>query len=123
MELNKIIKKVLRESIIDWELYHKINKTPTIIETEFEYIPENRKLKLIQNYLDNILVPGNDLICDAKIYYLTKTDQYTITLWVNYDNNNPIVMDEYDNLVDSTWEEIYNMFGIPVSVQRVKSEC
>lgn len=106
MELNKIIKKVLRESII---------------ETEFEHTPENRKLKLIQNYLDNVLVPGNDLICDAKIYYLTKTDQYTINLWVNYDDN--IRMDEYDDLVDTTWDEIYNMFEIPVSVQRVKSEC
>jgi hypothetical protein len=123
MELNKIIKKVLRESIINWELHHKINKTPNIIETESKYSPEERKLKLIQNYLDNILVPGNNLICDAKIYYLTKTEQYTINLWVNYDENNPIVMDEYDDLVDTTWDEIYNMFEIPVSVQRVKSEC
>jgi hypothetical protein len=32
-------------------------------------------------------------------------------------------MDEYDDLVDTTWDEIYNMFEIPVSVQRVKSEC
>jgi hypothetical protein len=123
MELNKIIKKVLRESIINWDLYQKVNKIPTIIETEFTYTPEERKLKLIQKYLDNILVPRNDLICEAKIYYLTKSEQYTITLWVNYDMNSPIVMDEYDDLIDTTWDEIYNMFEIPVSVRRVKSQC
>lgn len=123
MELNKIIKKVLRESIIDWGLYHKIKKTPIIIETEFEHTPEKRKLKLIQNYLDNILVPGNDLICEAKVYFLTKTEQYTINLWVNYDENSPMSFDDYDDLVDTTWDEIYNMFEIPVSVQRIKSEC
>jgi hypothetical protein len=58
-----------------------------------------------------------------KIYYLTKSEQYTITLWVNYDMNSPIAMDEYDDLIDTTWDEIYNMFEIPVSVRRVKSQC
>jgi hypothetical protein len=105
MELNKIIKKVLRESIV----------------IESEHTPENRILKLIQNYLDNVLVPGNNLICDTKIYYSIKDDQYLINLWVNYDDN--IRMDEYDDLVDTTWDEIYNMFEIPVSVQKVRDEC
>jgi len=26
-------------------------------------------------------------------------------------------------LIDTTWDEIYNMFEIPVSVRRVKSQC
>jgi hypothetical protein len=106
MELNKIIKKVLRESII---------------ETELGHTPENRKLKLIQNYLDNVLVPGNDLICKAEIHIHSSRDQYFVTLWV--DTKRPLTVDEYDNLVDNTWDEIYNMFEIGVSVRRVKSEC
>jgi hypothetical protein len=123
-KLYSLIKhKQTNESIIDWDLHHKINKTPTIFESENQYTPENRKLKLIQNYLDNILVPGNELICDAKVYFLTKTEQYTINLWVNYDENSPIIMDVYDDLVDTTWDGIYNMFEISVSIQRVKSEC
>jgi len=121
MELNKIIKKVLRESIIDWDLHHKINKTPIIIETEFKYTQENRKLNLIQNYLDNILVPGNDLICKAEIHKHSSQDEYFVTLWIN--TTRALTKDESEDLVDITWYEIYNMFEIPVSVRRIKSEC
>lgn len=121
MELNKIIKKVLQESIINWELHHKINKIPTIIETEFKYSPEERKLKLIQNYLDNILVPGNKLICKSRVDRFTNRDEYLVTLWVN--TVRPLTTDEYDDLIDNTWDEIYNMFEVPVSVKRVQSKC
>ena len=100
MELKKVIKKVLQESIIDWELHHKINKTSNIIETESKYSPEERKLKLIQKYLDNVLTPQNELIHDAKVYRLTDRD-------------------EYDGLVDDTWDEIVNMFDVPVSIRRI----
>ena len=83
MELNKIIKKVLQESIIDWELHHKINKTSNIIETESKYSPEERKLKLIQKYLDNVLTPQNELIHDAKVYRLTDRDEYACLLYTS----------------------------------------
>lgn len=117
MELNKIIKKVLRESIINWELYHEVKKTPTIIETEFKYSPEERKLKLIQKYLDTVLIPRNELIHDAKVYRLTNRDEYAITIWVNTER--PLNRDEYDGLVDNTWEEIHNMFDVSVSIRRI----
>ena len=117
MELKKVIKKVLQESIIDWELHHKINKTSNIIETESKYSPEERKLKLIQKYLDNVLTPQNELIHDAKVYRLTDRDEYAITIWVNTER--PLNRDEYDGLVDDTWEEIYNMFDVPVSIRRI----
>lgn len=121
MELKKIIKSVLNESIINWELHHKLKKTPTIIETEFKHSPEERKLKLIQNYLDNVLVPNNNLICEAKVYRFTNNDEYAITLWL--DSNMEWGSDEFDNLVDDTWDEIYNMFEVPVSIRRVKGDC
>ena len=121
MELKKIIKSVLNESIINWELHHKLRKTSNIIETEFKHSPEERKLKLIQNYLDNILVPNNNLICDAKVYRFTNNDEYAITLWL--DSNMEWGSDEFDNLVDDTWDEIYNMFEVPVSIRRVKGDC
>lgn len=113
--------KSTNESIIDWELHHKLKKTPTIIETEFKHSPEERKLKLIQNYLDNILVPNNNLICNAKVYRFTNNDEYAITLWL--DSNMEWGPDEFDNLVDDTWDEIYNMFEVPVSIRRVKGDC
>ena len=120
MELNKIIKKVLRESIINWELHHKINKTPNIIETESKYSPEERKLKLIKKYLDNVLTPQNELIHDAKVYRLTNRDEYTITIWVNTER--ALNRDEYDGLVDNTWDEIVNMFDVPVSIRRIPTK-
>jgi hypothetical protein len=113
--------KETNESIIDWDLYHKIKKTPIIIETEFEHTPEKRKLKLIQNYLDNVLVPGNDLICNAEIHKHSSQEEYFVTLWVN--TTRALTKDESEDLVDITWDEIYNMFEIPVSVRRIKSEC
>jgi len=121
MKLNKIIKKVLQESIINWELHHKINKTPNIIETESKYSPEERKLKLIQNYLDNVLVPGNELICKAKVVQLVNQDEYLIRIWIN--KNEPHSQDDSDNLVDDTWDEIYNMFEVSTAIHRVQSEC
>jgi hypothetical protein len=117
MELKKIIKSVLNESIINWELHHKLRKTSNIIETEFKHSPEERKLKLIQNYLDNVLTPQNELIHDAKVYRLTNRDEYAVTIWINTER--PLNSDEYDGLVDNTWDEIYNMFDVPVSIRRI----
>lgn len=113
--------KKTNESIINWDLYHKIKGTPIVIETELNTDDDGRKVKLIQKYLDNVLVPGNNLICDAKVYRLTNSDQYLISIWV--DTKRPLNIDEYDGLVDDTWDEIYNMFEIPVSIKRIKSEC
>jgi hypothetical protein len=113
--------KSMNESIIDWELHHKLRKTSNIIETEFKHSPEERKLKLIQNYLDNVLVPNNNLICDAKAYRFTNRDEYAITIW--FDPNVEWGRDEFDNLIDDTWDEIYNMFEVPVSIRRVKGDC
>jgi hypothetical protein len=102
MELNKIIKKVLRESIV--------------VEDD----DDGRKVKLIQKYLDNVLTPNNELISDAKVYGLINSDQYTITIWVNTER--PLSRDEYDGLVDDTWDEIHNMFDVPVSIRRVPTK-
>ena len=107
MKLNKIIKKILRESIV--------------IETELNTDNDGRKVKLIQKYLDNVLVPGNKLICKSTVSRLVDKDEYLIRIWVN--KNEPHSQDDSDNLVDDTWDEIYNMFEVPVSVHRIKSEC
>jgi hypothetical protein len=101
MELNKIIKKVLRESTIDFE--------------------DGRKTKLIQKYLDNVLVPGNKLICNATVVRLVNQDDYLIRIWIN--KNEPHSQDDSDNLVDDTWDEIYNMFEVATAIHRVNSEC
>jgi hypothetical protein len=106
MELNKIIKKVLRESII---------------ETELNFEEDLRKTRLIQKYLDNVVVPQNKLICKAMVVRFEKNGDYLIRLWVN--QNEPHTQDDSDELVDETWESLYNMFEIPTSIHRVKSEC
>ena len=121
MELNKIIKKVLKESIINWELHHKINKTSMVIETELNFKDDERKTRLIQNYLDNVLVPGNKLICKATVVRLVNQDDYLIRIWIN--KNEPHSQDDSDNLVDDTWDEIYNMFEVSTAIHRVQSEC
>ena len=113
--------KKTNESIINWDLYHKIKGTPIVIETELNTDDDGRKVKLIQKYLDNVLVPGNKLICKATVSLLVNKDEYLIRIWVN--KNEPHSQDDSDNLVDDTWDEIYNMFEVPVSVQRIKSEC
>jgi hypothetical protein len=87
-------------------------------ETPFE---DGSMIKLIQRYLDNIVTPGTNLICDAKIYRYEKTGDYMIRIWVNQDE--PHTQDDSDELVDSTWESVYNMFNIPTSIHRVKSNC
>jgi hypothetical protein len=50
-----------------------------------------------------------------------KNGDYLIRLWVN--QNEPHTQDDSDELVDETWESLYNMFEIPTSIHRVKSEC
>jgi molecular chaperone GrpE (heat shock protein) len=113
--------KKTNESIINWDLYHEIKKTPIVIETELNTDDDGRKVKLIQKYLDNVLVPGNKLICKSTVARLVNKDEYLITIWVN--KNEPHSQDDSDNLVDDTWDEIYNMFEVPSSIKRVKSEC
>lgn len=109
------------ESIIDWDLYHDVKDTPIVIETELNTDDNGRKVKLIQKYLDNVLVPGNELICKATVVRLVNQDEYLIRVWVN--KNKKHSQDDLDNIVDDTWDEIYNMFEVPVSVQRMNSEC
>jgi len=109
------------ESIIDWDLYHDVKETPIVIETELNTDDNGRKVKLIQKYLDNILVPGNELICKATVVRLVNQDEYLIRVWIN--KNKKHSQDDLDNIVDDTWDEIYNMFEVPVSVQRMNSEC
>ena len=87
-------------------------------ETSFE---DGSMVKLIQRYLDNVVVPETNLICDAKVYQLIKRGDYTIRLWVN--QNEPHTQDDSDDLIDTTWESIYNMFGIATAIHRVKSNC
>jgi hypothetical protein len=103
MELNKIIKKVLRESIV--------------VETDEDW----RKVKLIQKYLDNIFIPSDDLICKASVARFVDKDEYFVTIWIN--ENIKYSQDDSDELVDDVWDAIYNMFEIPVSVRRLKSKC
>jgi hypothetical protein len=103
-------------------------KSYIITETQFNKIIEseipfenNSIIKIIQIFLDTVIVPKNKLICDAKIYHFEKTDSYMIRIWVN--QNEPHTQDDSDDLVDSTWESIYNMFNIPTAFHRVKSNC
>jgi hypothetical protein len=107
MELNKIIKKVLRESIV--------------IENELNTDEEGRKVRLIQKYLDNIFIPSDDLICKASVARFVDKDEYFVTIWIN--ENIKYSQDDSDELVDDVWDAIYNMFEIPVSVRRLKSKC
>jgi hypothetical protein len=109
------------ESILNWDLHHEIRKTPIVIETELNTDDDGRKVKLIQKYLDNVLVPGNKLICNASVTRFVDKDEYFVTIWVN--ENIKYSQDDWDELVDDTWDEIYNMFEIPVSVRRLKSKC
>lgn len=113
--------KKTNESILNWDLYHEIKKTPIVIETELNTDDDGRKVKLIQKYLDNVLVPGNKLICKSTVARLVDKDEYLIRIWVN--ENIKYNQDDWDELVDETWDEIYNMFEVPVSVQRIKSKC
>ena len=113
--------KKTNESIINWDLYHEIKKTPIVIETELNTDDDGRKVKLIQKYLDNVLVPGNKLICKATVIRLVNKDDYLITIGVN--KNVQHSQDDSDNLVDDTWDEIYNMFEVSTSIHRVQSEC
>lgn len=87
-------------------------------ETSFE---DGSMVKLIQKYLDNVVIPETNLICDAKVYRLEKTGNYMIRIWVN--QNEPHTQDDSDDLVDSTWEYVYNMFDVITSIHRVKSNC
>jgi hypothetical protein len=113
--------KETNESIINWDLYHKIKNTPIVIESELNTDDDGRKVKLIQKYLDNVLVPGNKLICKAQVVRLVNNDEYLIRIWVN--QNEPHTQDDSDDLVDDTWDEIYNMFEVSTAIHRVKSEC
>jgi hypothetical protein len=115
--------KKTNESIINWDLYHKVKKTPIVIENESHFDDDNegRKVKLIQKYLDNVVTPSNDLICDAKVFRFSNSGDYNVRIWVNQNKNTH--RDEFNDLVDSTWEYIFNMFEIPVSVQKINSEC
>jgi hypothetical protein len=87
-------------------------------ETSFE---DGSMVKLIQRYLDDVVVPESNLICDAKVYRLEKSGDYMIRIWVN--QKEPHTQDDSDELVDSTWESIYNMFDVITSIHRVKSNC
>lgn len=87
-------------------------------ETSFE---DGSMVKLIQKYLDNVVTPESNLICKSMVYRLEKTGDYLIRIWVN--QNEPHTQDDSDDLVDSTWESIYNMFDIPTAIHRVKSSC
>jgi hypothetical protein len=87
-------------------------------ETSFE---DGSMIKLIQKYLDNVVVPETNLICKSIVYRLEKSGDYMIRIWVN--QKEPHTQDDSDELVDSTWESIYNMFGVGVAIHRVKSSC
>jgi hypothetical protein len=120
-KLNKIIKKVLRESIIDWDLHHRINKTPTIFESENQYTSEERKLKLIQKYLDEVWTPQYNFICESKVSRLVEKNLYMVRIHIN--SNEKVTRDELDDIVDDVWEHIFNMFEVPVSVYKTISKC
>ena len=87
-------------------------------ETSFE---DGSMIKLIQRYLDHIVTPNSNLICDAKVYWYEKTGDYVIRIWVNH--NEPHTEDDSDDLVDTTGESIRNMFDITTAIHRVKSSC
>jgi hypothetical protein len=91
-----------------------------IVESENSF-EDGSMVKLIQRYLDDVVVPQTNLICKSVVYRLEKRGDYVIRIWVN--QNEPHTQDDSDDLVDSTWESIHNMFGITTAIHRVKSSC
>jgi hypothetical protein len=87
-------------------------------ETPFE---DGSMVKLIQRYLDDVVVPQSNLICKSMVYRLEKRGDYVIRIWVNH--NEPHTQDDSDELVDSTWESIYNMFDVSTAIHRLTSSC
>ena len=123
--LNVIQSQTIRKG--DFErlgpLRNKKKQNESIIENELNFEEDGRKTRLIQKYLDNVVVPQNKLICKAMVVrFEDKTPRdYLIRLWVN--QNEPHTQEESDDLVDTTWDHIYNMFEISTAIHRVKSEC
>jgi hypothetical protein len=91
-----------------------------IVESENSF-ENDSMVKLIQRYLDDVVVPESNLICKSMVYRLEKKGDYVIRIWVN--QNESHTQDDSDDLVDSTWESIYNMFDISTAIHRVKSSC
>jgi hypothetical protein len=103
-------------------------KSYIITEKQFNRIVESENsfedgsmVKLIQRYLDDVVVPQTNLICKSVVYRLEKRGDYVIRIWVNH--NEPHTQDDSDDLVDSTWESIHNMFGITTAIHRLTSSC
>lgn len=87
-------------------------------ETHFD---DEKMIKLIQNYLDNIITPSTNLICKSMVYRYVETGDYFVRVWVN--QNEPHTQDDSDEVIDLIWESVWNMFGITLAIHRVKSEC
>lgn len=98
----------------------QFNKIVESESSEIHFV-DGKLIKLIQRYLNDVVTPNTNLICDAKVYRYEKTGDYMIRIWVN--QNEPHTQDDSDDLVDTTWESIYNMFNITTAIHRVKSSC
>lgn len=94
-----------------------------IVESESSEIhfDDGKMIRLIQNYLDNIIAPSTNLICKALIIRYEEDDGYYIRVWVN--QNEKYTQDDLDDLVDTIWNSVYDMFNISTAIHRVKSEC
>ena len=113
--------KETNESIINWDLYHKIKNTPIVIESELNNDDDGRKVKLIQKYLDNVIVPEYKFLCKSTVSRLVNKDEYLVRIYLN--SKIPFTRDESDDIVDEIWDHIYNMFEVPVSVYKTISNC
>lgn len=109
------------ESIIDWDLYHEIKETPIVIETKINYSPEERKLRLIQRFLDDTVKPKNDLICDIKVFRFTGKREYAIKVWLKDEVKGDD--SKSSDIVNQIWDEIFDMFEIPTTIYRNFVEC
>jgi hypothetical protein len=109
------------ESIIDWDLYHEIKEIPIVIETKINYSPEERKLRLIQRFLDDMVKPKNDLICDIKVFRFTGKREYAIKVWLKDEVKGDD--SKSSDIVNQIWDEIFDMFEIPTTIYRNFAEC
>lgn len=116
------------EYVVTEEQYNKVihNVLDEISQNEI-FLKENsfdengRMVKLIQIFLDTVLVPRNNLICKALIIRYEEDDDYYIRIWIN--QNEPHTQDDSDDLVDTIWNGVYDMFGVSTAIHRVKGDC
>lgn len=105
---------------VTYGVLDKVVQNKTFLK-ESSFDGDGKIVKLIQIFLDTVLVPKNNLICKALIIRYEEDDDYYIRVWVN--QNEKYTQDDLDDLVDTIWNSIYDMFGVSTAIHRVKGDC